>query len=53
MDVTVELKRKRGEILDRLVEIREAQANLEAQMEALDQVIAISSRLNISLNDIL
>ena len=41
MDVTVELKRRRGEILDRLVEIREAQANLEAQMGALDQVIAI------------
>jgi hypothetical protein len=41
MDVTVELKRKRGEILDRLVEIREMQASLETQMRAVDQVIAI------------
>ncbi len=41
MDITEELKRKRGEIFDRLVEIREAQANLETQMGALDQVIAI------------
>jgi hypothetical protein len=41
MDVTVELKRKRGEIFDRLVEVRETQASLEAQMIALDQVIAI------------
>ena len=41
MDVTVELKRKKFEILDTLVEIRKAQANLEAQMSALDQVIAI------------
>ena len=41
MDITGELKRKRGEILDKLVEIRETQANLEAQMAALDQVITI------------
>lgn len=41
MDVTAELKRKRHEIFDKLVEIRETQAKLEAQMGALDQVIAI------------
>jgi len=41
MDVTVELKRKRGEVLDRMVELRETLTNLEAQMGALDQVIAI------------
>jgi hypothetical protein len=41
MEVTAELKRKRGEILDSLVEIRETQARLEAQMGALDQVISI------------
>lgn len=41
MDVTAELKRKRHEIFDKLVEIRETQAKLEAQIGALDQVIAI------------
>lgn len=41
MDVTVELKRKRGEILDGLVKLRATLTNLEAQIGALDQVIAI------------
>lgn len=41
MDVTAELKRKRSEILDRLVELRAMLTNLEAQIGALDQVIAI------------
>jgi hypothetical protein len=41
MEVRIELRNKRNEIFDRLIEIRKAQADLEAQIGALDQVIAI------------
>ena len=41
MEVRIELRNKRNDIFDRLIEIRKAQADLEAQIGALDQVIAI------------